>query len=201
MKKKLLRLSLIGFVSLVIMAGCSMVPGMPGTGGLISATAASSTTSVLMVSTPTGAATQLVPLTVPATVEPSGLGTAVALPTQSTTLVGSPTDAATAAAGEAAGQNLSITLADDGKTFTFKPGQRFLLNLGAGYDWSPVIADQGIVSRVPNFAVIRGAQGIYEAHAAGRTTLTAAGDPPCRQAKPACAMPSRLFKVTLVVEP
>jgi hypothetical protein len=201
MKKKLLRTSLIGFVSLMVMAGCSMVPGIPGTGGLVSATAVPSPTSTLIVSTLTADATQSGPVVSPATVEPSGSGTAVALPTQSATMVGSPTGAATATPGEVAGQNLSITLADDGKTFTFKAGQRFLLNLGADYEWSPVVADQGIVSRVPNIAVIRGAQGIYEAHVAGRTTLTADGEPACRQAKPACAMPSRLFKVTLVVEP
>jgi hypothetical protein len=95
----------------------------------------------------------------------------------------------------------SITLADQGKTIQLKVGQRFLLNLGADYNWNPVVADQRVVSRVIGVMVIRGAQGLYEAHAAGTTRLTADGEPACRQARPACAMPSRLFEVTLVVRP
>lgn len=80
-------------------------------------------------------------------------------------------------------------------------GQSFLLNLGDQYDWNINVADQTIVSRVKNIAVIRGAQGVYDAVKAGTTTLTAMGDPMCRQSKPACAMPSIFFEVTLVVEP
>jgi hypothetical protein len=47
--------------------------------------------------------------------------------------------------------------------------------------------------------VIVGAQGVYEAKAPGKTTLTATGDPACRRATPACAAPSRLFTLTLEV--
>lgn len=94
-----------------------------------------------------------------------------------------------------------VTLNDQGKTLVLHVGQRFLLNLGEGYTWSPVVADQQVVSRVPNISVIRGAQGIYEARAAGQTTLTATGDPPCRLSKPACMMPSRVFMLTIQVNP
>ena len=64
---------------------------------------------------------------------------------------------------------------------------------------SPV-ADQSIVSRVVNVLVIRGAQGIYRANAAGTTTLSATGDPPCRMATPPCGAASLLFHVTLIVQ-
>jgi hypothetical protein len=93
-----------------------------------------------------------------------------------------------------------VTVDMNGQTVTLKVGERFLLKLGEGYDWSPIVDDQTIVSRVPNIAVIRGAQGLYEAHKAGTTTLTAKGDPQCRTAQPACALPSIVFKVTVVVE-
>jgi hypothetical protein len=96
---------------------------------------------------------------------------------------------------------VTVTRQDDGQTITLKAGQRFLLNLGEGtYTWSPVVADESVVSRVIGITVIRGAQGIYEAHQAGQTTLIATGDPLCRSQKPACAMPSISFQVNIVVQ-
>jgi hypothetical protein len=93
----------------------------------------------------------------------------------------------------------TITLADDGKTFTLQVDETFLLNFGEGYDWNISIDDQTIISREVNVMVIRGAQGIYKAHKPGRATLTAVGDPPCRQSVPPCAAPSRLFRLNVVV--
>jgi hypothetical protein len=94
----------------------------------------------------------------------------------------------------------TVTLADDRSTITMRVGDRFLLDLGLGFDWSITVADPSIVSRVLNIAVPVGAQGVYEAHAAGTTKLSAVGDPPCRQAVPPCAAPSRLFEATIVVQ-
>lgn len=96
--------------------------------------------------------------------------------------------------------NLSVTLADAGKTIRLKAGERFLLNLGEGFDWSPEVADQSVISRVPNIAVIRGAQGIYEAHKTGTTTLNVTGDPTCRKSKPPCGMASRAVHFTIEVQ-
>lgn len=94
-----------------------------------------------------------------------------------------------------------VTLDNDQQTIHLKTGQRFLLNLGMdSYDWTVEIQDQSIVSRVIGITVVRGAQGVYEAKAPGTTVLQASGDPFCRQSQPPCMMPSRLFKVTLVVE-
>ena len=67
---------------------------------------------------------------------------------------------------------LSITPADNGQTITLTMGQTFLLNLGADRNWDVQIANQSIVSRVVTITVIRGAQGVYEARAAGETKLT-----------------------------
>jgi hypothetical protein len=47
--------------------------------------------------------------------------------------------------------------------------------------------------------VVRGAQGIYEAHNPGRTTLTAVVDPVCRNEQPPCGAPSLEFRLTVVV--
>jgi hypothetical protein len=92
-----------------------------------------------------------------------------------------------------------ITLADNGKTITYTTGQTFLLYLGDNYNWSLSITDQNIVSRVKNIATIRGAQGVYNVLQAGTITLSAVGDPPCRDQQPACMLPSIQFQVIIVV--
>ena len=94
-----------------------------------------------------------------------------------------------------------MTLADNGTSVRLYVGQTFLLNLGDQYDWTVNVTDPSILSRRVNITVIRGAQGVYDALKAGTTTLSATGDPLCRQSKPACAMPSMAFEVTVVVEP
>jgi photosystem II stability/assembly factor-like uncharacterized protein len=94
---------------------------------------------------------------------------------------------------------MDVTLANDGQEITLNVGERFLLDLGDEYRWSVEVADQAILSRVVNITVIRGAQGVYEAHQAGTTTLSATGDPQCRQAQPPCGMPSRVFSITVAV--
>lgn len=104
----------------------------------------------------------------------------------------------TAASGNADAP--SITLDQNGQTIQIKVGQRFLLNLGDQYTWDISVADQNILSRVVNIMVIKGAQGVYEAHAVGTTTLTAVGDPTCRQSQPACDTPSLQFEVHINVQ-
>ncbi len=94
---------------------------------------------------------------------------------------------------------ITVTLADDGKAVSLKPGDRFLLSLDAYYDWTVTVDDPTIVGRLTGVAGPTGSQGAFQALAAGQTTLSAMGDPPCRQVKPACGAPSRLFRVTVVV--
>jgi hypothetical protein len=94
----------------------------------------------------------------------------------------------------------NVTLADNGKTIMLQSGQSFLLKLGENYDWTVTVADQNILKRMINVMVIRGAQGIYIAGKPGSTTLSALGDPMCLQSKPACAVPSIQFKITIIVK-
>jgi ABC-type Fe3+-hydroxamate transport system substrate-binding protein len=93
-----------------------------------------------------------------------------------------------------------VTLDDQGKTIYLKVGEGFLLKLGENYDWTVTISDQNVVSRVMNIAVIRGAQGVYDAHQTGTVTLSATGDPQCLLSQPACAQPSIQFEITIVVQ-
>jgi len=95
--------------------------------------------------------------------------------------------------------NQIVTLAQNNQEIHLKNGERFLLKLGNNYNWNIDITDQTIVSRVINIMVINGAQGIYEAHNTGTTTLTAQGDPLCLNSIPRCAMPSVLFRVNITV--
>jgi hypothetical protein len=95
----------------------------------------------------------------------------------------------------------TITLADNGKTFTFHVGDSFLLNLGGNvYDWTVMIDNQDVIALKMGVMVIQGAQGIYDALIPGTATLTATGDPRCRNSRPACMMPTILFEVALVVQ-
>lgn len=101
--------------------------------------------------------------------------------------------------GAVEGQS-TITLEDNGKTFNLHVGEGFLLKLGEGYDWQINISDQNVLSRVKNMAVIRGAQGIYQALKPGTVSVSATGDPECRKSRPACGMPSILVEFTVVVK-
>jgi len=94
-----------------------------------------------------------------------------------------------------------VTLADNGTSITLHVGDTFLLNLGEDYNWNINVADQTVISRVKNIAVIRGAQGVYQALKAGTTTLMAGGDPACRQSNPPCMRPSIAFELTVSVAP
>jgi len=100
----------------------------------------------------------------------------------------------------AANDQLTITLDNQGQTIHMTVGQNFLLKLGEDYTWDIVVSDDAVISRVRNIAVVRGAQGIYDANQAGTATLTATGDPLCRQAQPACGAPSIQFVLTVVVK-
>jgi len=108
-----------------------------------------------------------------------------------------PTPADVATNGD--GQKI-ITRDAKGQTFTMVVGESILVQLGDQYTWEITISDDSVLSRVKNIAVIRGAQGVYEAKKAGTVTVSAAGDPLCRQSKPACGMPSILLDFTVIVK-
>jgi len=94
-----------------------------------------------------------------------------------------------------------ITLDDNGKTFTMHVGDSVLLNLGTdAYDWTVAVENETVVHMKMGVMVIKGAQGIYDALTPGTATLSASGNPLCLQSRPACALPSILFTVTIVVE-
>jgi hypothetical protein len=92
-----------------------------------------------------------------------------------------------------------ITLEDSGKSITLKTGQSFLLKLGEDFEWNVEVDNQDVVSRALNIMVIRGAQGVYEAHVPGHAILTAVGDPPCLHSEPPCRMHSILFTLDIEV--
>lgn len=95
----------------------------------------------------------------------------------------------------------TVVLDDNGKTFAFRVGDSFLLNLGnTVYDWTVTVDNQNVVALKKGVMVIQGAQGIYDALAPGTALLTAVGEPLCLKSSPPCGMPTILFKVTLVVE-
>jgi hypothetical protein len=112
-----------------------------------------------------------------------------------------PTISATEVGPTSPARPSNITLDDNGKTFILHPGDSFLLDLGTDvFDWTVTVDDPNVLSRIKNVMVIRGAQGLYEANTPGQTSLTATGDPLCRNSVPACAAPSMQFKITVIVQ-
>jgi hypothetical protein len=93
----------------------------------------------------------------------------------------------------------TITQENNNQTIELNVGDTFLLKLGEEYMWNIEIDNDDVVSRVKNIAVIRGAQGVYEAKMSGSATLSAVGDLPCREEVPPCAAPTILFKIQINV--
>jgi hypothetical protein len=97
------------------------------------------------------------------------------------------------------GEIKAVTLADNNSVLKLMVGQRFVLRLGEGYNWSLGLEGSGVVSKVKNLMMVRGAQGVFVAEQVGKTELNAAGEPVCRSSVPACGQPSILFKITIEV--
>ncbi len=93
-----------------------------------------------------------------------------------------------------------VTPAINGETMSLDVGQRFLLNLGAGYTWSVLVGNSGVLNRVPTVLNIAGTQGLFEAARPGTTLLTATGVPLCPGAQQSCNRPSASFEIQIVVQ-
>ncbi len=94
---------------------------------------------------------------------------------------------------------ITIGLADNGKTVSLVEGQTALLSLGSDYDWTVSVDDQSILSRIPNITVIRGAQGVYRAIKTGTTALSASGSVICPPDK-MCIATVKDFRVVVLVK-
>jgi hypothetical protein len=123
------------------------------------------------------------------------------VPTTQPGLVGTSVDGGTSAnlqTGTSAEPGF-ITPADDGKTIQIHVGDSITLRLGEDFNWNSIdVSDQQVLSRRINVMMIRGAQGIYEAHAVGTVELNATGTPVCDPSQP-CPAIARVFHVTIVV--
>ena len=117
---------------------------------------------------------------------PAGRTATVAQSMSPATATHTATPAVTAVVGGSLPGSPSVSLADDGKTISLAVGETFLLALGDGA-WTVDVDNQAVVSRVPNITVVRGAQGVYAAHAAGTAHMTAKNG-------------SLTFKLTIVVK-
>jgi len=102
--------------------------------------------------------------------------------------------------GAPAAGSVSVTLADDDKVVALDVGAGLRLALVEGYDWTAAAADPAVLSRQVGVLAAAGAQPLFEAHRAGRTTLIAVGDPICRKGPSPCGEPSREFRINVVVE-
>ena len=95
------------------------------------------------------------------------------------------------------GMGRLITEADDRGTIALNVGDRVLLALDGPYTWQVTVADPSVLSQT-NDPTLPGSQGIFQALAAGQTTLTAVGSPICPPDQ-ACVQIVRVFNLALVV--
>jgi hypothetical protein len=189
------RIKIPALLSLVVLAftmiGCaSTLPPTATPGAAPSQPAAATTLPPSQTPNPPTAAAPGSPVvSTPQSVATTG-GTPPATPVGTIPLTG-PTQAG----------GLTITRDNNGQTISLHPGDRFVLSLGEEYDWTLTIDHQDVLHRVLNITPLRGSQGVYEVQSAGSAMLTAAGDPPCRQSKPACSLPSYSFELNVTVAP
>jgi hypothetical protein len=95
-----------------------------------------------------------------------------------------------------------VTEADGDAMVLLPVGGTFLLALGGPPpDWSVRVGNPQVLARQVNVMVVRGAQGIYRARSVGVTWLEATASYPCERTAPRCLMPTRVFRVVVVVTP
>ncbi len=87
-----------------------------------------------------------------------------------------------------------ITLTDNQQNLLLAVNDTFVLQLDEAMEWNISADDPQIV--VP----VDGKPRTYIAKTRGQTSITAVGEPLCRNAQPACMMPSMLFRLVLIVK-
>lgn len=85
---------------------------------------------------------------------------------------------------------LVISMADNGREFQLKVGDRLRLDRGEGMIWL-------ITSSRPEVLSEEG--GVYVAHSPGTAELSGTINPSCYKANPPCLAPSMYFSVTITV--
>jgi hypothetical protein len=83
-------------------------------------------------------------------------------------------------------------------TVQLTKGERFVLQLGDGLNWTLLFKPAGIISRVGT-STISNSQGMYEAMAPGTTVMRATGAPICT-AHQACPLFLAVSTITFVVK-
>ena len=143
----------------------------------------------------------------PTTIGPVGAtaGTAyappasVVYPRPTTSAAPYPTTTATAPAGD----TVTVTDEDNGKTFTLRKGQHLVVTLDDGSSiWSDPDTDNSAV--LPRTAVSANPSATrvtasFDATSTGQAHVSASKDLPCRNAQPPCMAPTQLWQITVNV--
>ena len=137
-------------------------------------------------------------------VSPSGSGHA----SPASTVIPSPTSTtlphtSTTTTPPSTGDTVSVTQADDGKTFTLRRGQHLVVTLDdPSWQWSepdtdkPSVLARTAVSANPSSTHVTAS---FDAEGAGQAHVSASKDAPCRNAQPPCMVPTYLWQITVNV--
>ncbi len=97
-----------------------------------------------------------------------------------------------------AGGTVNMQNAESG--VSLRVGERFLLDLGER-GWKIRLDDAALLERVTDATPPAGSQGYFQALKAGKTKLYATSDPPCRQSKPPCLLPTLFLEINVTILP
>jgi len=101
------------------------------------------------------------------------------------------------------GESGTVTVAEDdsGKTIRLKVGQKLVVRLPSEYR-PATAADQQVLVRTSatgGYPTTREMVAVFEARRGGQASVEASTDYACLHATPSCALPQRLWSVTVVV--
>lgn len=98
--------------------------------------------------------------------------------------------------------SLTLTMDDNGKHVLIKQGDLILIALDDTFysKWTIVVADPTILTIIQDATLPLHSQALYKAAQSGQTTLTATGEPKCRNSVPPCQIEPRPFTVQITVE-
>jgi len=95
----------------------------------------------------------------------------------------------------------TVTMDELGKTIRLGVGDKFLLKLPENLDWTEQSSDASVLAQDDGSRIAHGALVTFRTFRAGKASLAAQGDAPCRKAATPCSTPPEFFKVDFIVTP
>jgi hypothetical protein len=93
-----------------------------------------------------------------------------------------------------------VTLAEHDRVALLQQGDRLVLNLGDGFQWTLSVTGIEVLAPLANSALPPGVQAVFEAQEPGKALVRAAGEEVCRRTARQCSHTVIRFSLTVVVQ-